>query len=107
MPFFGCLTHEASVEMVAAGLATCHAPISLFPNLPDRVRRRVRVYALDGFARQTVLIMPRHLLSIGPFLEFRDRLTSFVMEQYQQKMDDSEIVPLPLPRPAMPVVEES
>jgi hypothetical protein len=29
------------------------------------------------------------------------------MEQYQQKMDDSEIVPLPLPRPAMPVVEES
>jgi DNA-binding transcriptional LysR family regulator len=106
LPYFGCLTHEASVELAAAGLATCHAPISLFPNLPDRVRRRVRVYAIDGFARKTVLIMPKHLLSIGPFADFRNRLTSFVLERYQPSMDGSEIVPLPAPCAAVPVTEE-
>ena len=96
MPYFGCLTHEASVELVAAGLATCHAPLSLFPNLPEPVRQSVRLLALEGFSRSAVLIMPRHLLSIGPFASFREKLADFAREQEQREMHGGQIDPLPV-----------
>lgn len=86
MPYFGCLTYQAAVDLVAAGLATCHCPLSLYPNLTKATAERLRVYELDGIERDAVLIMPRHLASIGAFARFRDEITGFIRNEYSEEM---------------------
>lgn len=76
-PFFTCMSHQASVDLVAAGLATCHAPISLLHNLPPQIRSRVKYFDLGEYAREIVLIMPRHLLSLRPFKMFCDTVSDY------------------------------
>ena len=71
-PFFGSMTNQVSLEIVAAGLATAHVPMSLLHNLPPDQRRRLRYFDLGEYAREVVLIMPRHLLSLDPFKTFCD-----------------------------------
>jgi len=96
MPYFGALTHEAAVEFVAAGLATCHGPLSLFPNLPDAITRKVRLYKVDGVQRRAVLVMPKHLLSIRPFAEFRRMLAEYASTEYCDQMNCGIVRPAPL-----------
>jgi DNA-binding transcriptional LysR family regulator len=97
MPYFGCLTHQGAVEFVAAGLATCHVPLSLMPSLPDTLRRELRIYNLRGFRRTAVFIMPRHLLSLRPFAEFQEQLCDFASRDYQDEMHMADVPDAPLP----------
>jgi DNA-binding transcriptional LysR family regulator len=71
-PFFGSMTNQISIEIVAAGLATAHVPMSLLHNLPLEMRGRIKYFDLGEYAREVVLIMPRHLLSLDPFRSFCD-----------------------------------
>lgn len=73
-PFFGSMTHQDAVEITAGGLATCHAPMSLLHNLPEHTQSRIKFVDLGEYARDVVLVMPRHLRSLTPFKLFADRL---------------------------------
>ena len=96
VPYFNCMTHQGAVDVVAAGLATCHAPLSLLPNLPESVRNRIKVYDLGKYARNAVLIMPRHLLTLRPFAAFQERLCDWVKGEYSDENLEDEIHALPL-----------
>lgn len=82
-PFFGCMTHQAAVDIVAAGLATCHSPMALLRNLPAPVLGRIKVVDLGEYSRDVVLVMPRHLLSLKPFKAFCDRISAFTRKAYR------------------------
>lgn len=84
-PFFGCMTHQAAVDIVAAGLATCHTPMSLLRNLPATVLDRLKVVELNEHARDVVLVIPRHLLSLKPFRTFCDKICHFTRANYREE----------------------
>jgi DNA-binding transcriptional LysR family regulator len=86
LPYFGCMTHQAAIDFVDAGLATCHAPLSLFPNVSKSTMRNLRLYRLDRLVRKAVLIMPRHLLSLSAYANFRTKLIDFATRQYSREM---------------------
>lgn len=73
-PFFGSMTHHDAVEIVAGGLASCHAPMSLLHNLTPQLRERIKFFDLGEYARDVVLVMPKHLRSLTPFKQFSDRV---------------------------------
>lgn len=84
-PFFGCMTHRAAIDIVAAGIATCHSPASLLRNLPEQVRARVKSVELGEMGRDVVLVMPKHLLSLKPFRMFCDRITAYSRKAYSDE----------------------
>lgn len=95
VPYFNCMTHQGAVDIVAAGLATCHAPLSLLPNLPASVRERIKVYDLGEYGRDAVFVMPRHLLTLQPFADFQRRLSEWVKAEYSDEHLEGEIRVLP------------
>lgn len=102
MPYFGCMTYQGAADLVAAGLATCQCPLSLYPNLPTSITDRLRVYELDDIARDAVLVMPKHLASIGAFARFRDGIFDFVRDEYSEEMRP-DMLDLPEPEAAAPL----
>jgi DNA-binding transcriptional LysR family regulator len=94
-PFFGCSTHEAAVDIVSAGIATCHSPMSLMPNLPKQVRDQVKMFDLGQYARDVVLVMPKHLLSLKPFKTFCDEISAYSRKTYGDDFLLDELRPLP------------
>jgi hypothetical protein len=85
------------VDIVAAGLATCHCPTSLLPNLSNQTLDRLRLYDLDLIGRDAVLIMPRHLTSLRPFLEFQTRLCEYVEQSINNTASKRSFEKLPVP----------
>lgn len=94
--FFTCMTHQAAVDLVAEGLATCHAPLSLVPNLPRSVRNAIRFYDISGIERTAVLAMPKHLLTLKPYSDFRRRLMEFAAAEYSPEMPFHDLSELPI-----------
>ena len=86
-PFFGCMALQTAVDIVAAGLATCHTPVSLISTLPDSVRCRVKAVELGEHARDVVLVTPKHLMSLKPFKAFCDKMTSYTRAAYSKSAD--------------------
>ena len=93
--YFGCMTHETAVRIVAAGLATCHIPMSVIPNLPEDVRKRVRFYELEEIARSVALAMPKHLNSVGPFRDFASQVSGLFRDEYTSERLGLSQLPLP------------
>lgn len=81
-PYFSCMTHQAAVDIVAGGKATCHAPVSLLPNLPTEVLNKIKCYRADIYLRKAVLVMPKHLMTLRPFSDMAKRMISFFSESY-------------------------
>jgi DNA-binding transcriptional LysR family regulator len=96
-PFFRASTHQVAVDIVAAGLATCHCPTSLLPNLTSQTLDRLRLYDLDLIGRDAVLIMPRHLTSLRPFLDFQTRLCDYVERSINSTATTQRFERLPVP----------
>lgn len=96
VPYFACVAHHPAIDIVAAGLATCHVPVSLLPNLPDTVQSRIKFYDIGLHARDIVLAMPRHLLSLRPFAEFRQRVARDVRAIYGDALASPVVRLLPL-----------
>ncbi|SMY06987.1 LysR family transcriptional regulator [Flavimaricola marinus] len=96
-PFFRASTHQVAVDIVAAGLATCHCPMSLLPNLTSHTLDRLRLYDLEMVGRDAVLIMPRHLTSLRPFLLFQTRLCEYVEQSINSSASKQSFEKLPLP----------
>ena len=80
------MTHQAAVDIVAGGNATCHAPISLLPNLPAEVTSKINFYQAPIYVRSVVLVMPKHLMTLRPFVEFSNRLTEYFHHTYLSQL---------------------
>lgn len=103
-PFFRSSTHQVAIDIVAAGLATCHCPSSLLPNLTNQTMNRLRFYDLELIGRDAVLIMPRHLTSLRPFQEFQSRLCSYVDQSINCPASTLHFEKLPVPTELMPEI---
>jgi hypothetical protein len=90
-PYFSCMTHQAAVDIVAGGKATCHAPVSLLPNLPTEVLNKIKCYRADIYLRKAVLVMPKHLMTLRPFSEMANRMTNFFSESYLSNVSLEDI----------------
>ena len=90
-PYFSCKTHQAAVDIVAGGKATCHAPVSLLPNLPTEVLNKIKCYRADIYLRKAVLVMPKHLMTLRPFSEMASRLTNFFSNSYLSDVNLEEM----------------
>ena len=94
-PYFGCVTHQAAVDVVAAGLATCHTPISLLPNLPEQVRARIKIFDIGEHVREVVFVMPKHLMSLRPFAMYATKISEYIRATYSDAQFVDQILPIP------------
>src|SRR5690606_3395667 len=65
-PTFRAMTYAAATDIVSAGLATTHCPMSMLPNLPDSERDRMQFLPTD-ISRNVALVMPKHLLTLPSY----------------------------------------
>ena len=93
-PTYSASTYPLAVDMVAAGLATAHCPMSLLPNLPDSVRKVIRLVHIEGMSRKMVLAMPKHLMSLRPYSQAYLQIADFCRTQYAAEMEinDQDLV---------------
>ena len=87
MAVFGVPTFAASAEFVAAGLGTCHLPLSMLPNLPAEVQSRIRVYVIDGMSRSMVIAMRKHLLNHGTYARIFRGIVDFCITDFAPAID--------------------
>ena len=95
VPYFSCMTHQAAVDLVAGGMATCHSPVALLPNLSEEVRSRIKCFRLQEYVREACLIMPKHLLTLRPFAEFAEYLSTYFAQNYLGKIPLEEMLLFP------------
>ena len=83
-PAFSTMTYAAAIDLVSAGLATTHCPVSLLPGLPDNVSREVRYFLLDGLSRRIVLAMPKHMMSLPTYSGIFNKIVAYARDEYRQ-----------------------
>jgi DNA-binding transcriptional LysR family regulator len=96
-PAFSTMTYAAAIDLVSAGLATTHCPLSLMPGLPDSVSREVRYFLLDGLSRRIVLAMPKHLMSLPSYSGIFNKIVAYARDEYRQDvlLEQTEQLPRP------------
>ena len=96
-PAFSTMTYAAAIDLVSAGLATTHCPLSLLPGLPDSVSREVRYFLLDGLSRRIVLAMPKHLMSLPSYSGIFNKIVAYARDEYRQDvlLEQTEQLPRP------------
>jgi DNA-binding transcriptional LysR family regulator len=82
-PTYSTMTYAAAVDLVAAGLATTHCPLSLLPGLPDSMARDVRYFVVDGLSRRVVLAMPKHLMSLATYAGIFNKIVAYARDEYR------------------------
>lgn len=85
-PVFSAPTFASSVDFVVEGLATCHMPLSLLPNLTEGQRRKLQIVTINNMSHQIMLAMPKHLLTLGPYARIFAALVDFCRTQYALEM---------------------
>lgn len=93
VPTFRAPTFAASIEFAADGLASCHIPRSLVPNLSSSVMQGVRMYELQGMDRRVVLAMRKHLLSHPAYARIYQRIIDFCKSDFNPAMKSLPIPP--------------
>lgn len=89
VPYFTADLHLAAVEIVAAGLATCHVSLTLQSNLSERLRSQVAFYDIGRAAQKMVLTMPRHLVSVPTYAGYFTRLANIIRTHYGRNMRET------------------
>ncbi|RYE10061.1 MAG: LysR family transcriptional regulator [Hyphomicrobiales bacterium] len=84
-PTFRAITYAAATDIVAAGLATAHCPMSMLPNLPDVDRVKLQFIPTE-IVRNLVLVMPKHLLTLPSYANIYRRLVDFCRDEYREEM---------------------
>lgn len=90
-PTYAAGTYPLAVDMVAAGLASAHCPMSLLPNLPATTRELIRLVYIEGMARTMVLAMPKHLLSLKPYAQAYGQIADFCRTEYADEMSINDM----------------
>jgi len=96
-PTFSAMTYAAALDLVAAGLATTHCPLSLLPGLPDGVCRDVRYFVLDGLSCRIALAMPKHLMSLSTYSSIFNKIVAYARDEYRHGNLLERIEELPQP----------
>jgi DNA-binding transcriptional LysR family regulator len=96
-PAFSTMTYAAAIDLVAAGLATTHCPLSLLPGLPEAVSRDVRYFLLDGLSRRIVLAMHKHLMSLPTYSSIFNKIVAYARDEYRHGnlLERTEELPRP------------
>lgn len=90
-------SYPVAIDLCAEGLATLLCPMSIIPNLPATTLAAVRFYRLADLKREMVLVMPRHLLSLGAYSRIYNRLLEFCRTEYVEAMMRPATAELRLP----------
>lgn len=93
-PVFGAMTYPGAVDFVAEGIATTHCPISLLPNVPAPTARKLRWFSIASLARDIVLVMPKHLLTLPAYARIYAKMQHFAQTEYVREMTPPDIVPV-------------
>lgn len=91
---FTAMTYPTAIDIVAEGLATCHCPITMLPNLPDEERDKLQFFPVD-ISRTMVIAMPKHLMSLSAYATIYRNLADFCQNEYSQEMRIDSLRPLP------------
>jgi DNA-binding transcriptional LysR family regulator len=86
-PTYVASTYPLAVDMVAAGLATAHCPLSLLPELSESARKQIRLIHIEGMAREVVLAMPKHLMSLRSYAQTYSGIAEFCRTEYAAEMN--------------------
>ena len=92
---FSAMTYTAAVDIVAAGLATTHCPLSLLPNLPTEIREAVQIFPVQNLSRSIVLAMPKHLMSLPAYSAIFRGIEEFCRTVYVNEMVPHEAQAMP------------
>ncbi|WP_010139615.1 LysR family transcriptional regulator [Oceanicola sp. S124] len=92
-PFYMSDLHVGAVEIVAAGLATCHVSMTLKCNLPERIRDHVAFYDTGLNAQTMVLAIPRHLMAVPTFSGYFRGLATALRDHYARTLPASAFCP--------------
>ena len=95
LPMFSAMTYPAAVDICAEGLATAHCPMSLVPNLPISILRRLQFFRVNDMSRSVALVMPRHLLTLRPYARIFRRIEEFCRTDYLDEMMPDNVQELP------------
>jgi len=96
-PSYSAMTYAAAIDLVAAGLATTHCPLSLLPGLPDAVSHQVRYFILHGLSRRVVLAMPKHLMTLPTYAGIFNKIVAYARDEYRHGnlLERTEELPRP------------
>ncbi|MCF8486597.1 MAG: LysR family transcriptional regulator [Rhodobacteraceae bacterium] len=86
-PFFGVATHLSAVQIAASGFATCHTPMTLIPNLPNNILRRLTFYDIGELAREVCMAYPKHLMSIKSFVNYSREVQRIIDSEFTDTTD--------------------
>lgn len=85
--------HVGAVEIVAAGLATCHVSMTLRANLPERIHDTVAFYETGLTSQAMVVVMPRHLMAVPSFARYFRNLTAALRDHYARALSPAALRP--------------
>ena len=63
-----------ATDIVAEGLGTCHCPLTLLAGMSQQKLDKINWVKIGGIKRAAVLVMPRHLVSLPAFVNFRENM---------------------------------
>lgn len=92
---FTTMTYPAAVDIVAEGLATCHCPVSMLPNLAEDERARLQFFPVT-ISRKVVIAMPKHLMSLPAYAAIFRSIAEFCRTEYKKEMALDGLRELPL-----------
>ena len=77
LPFFRSATYQNATDIVAEGLGTCHCPLTLLAGMSQQKLDKINWIKIGGIKRAAVLVMPRHLVSLPAFVNFRENMRNY------------------------------
>ena len=77
---------DAAIELVAEGLATAHAPLSIVPNLKATTLEKVRFYDIKSKGPQIVIAMHKHLITHSSYSKIYKSLFDYCSQDHFNAM---------------------
>ena len=81
-PYFKATTHLSAIQIVSAGLASCHIPASMIANLSKGVKQKINFFDIGETSRIMCLAFPKHFSSSNTFMEFVGKCKSTLVQEY-------------------------
>ena len=85
---FSAPSFATAIELVADGLATSTVALSLLPNLPPNILRKVNFFEIDGTKINVVLAVRKHLMTHSSYAQFYNRLVGYCNDDYWPSMEN-------------------
>jgi DNA-binding transcriptional LysR family regulator len=88
-------TCTAALELVADGIATSHAYLSLLPNLPTSILKKIKFYNMNSGENEIVLAMRKHLMTHRSYSRIYNSLVDYCVNEHARAMSSFRLLPLP------------